>query len=130
MAFNVLLNTDVGNSGLAVIVVSLGRQFAHSQNSTKLVDMLHFNRDGATDNTRPVSVAWVPNSRGDLLAAAHLSGMIYIYSKVRAILPCRTPHSTQTLGGVHIPQCNFLTACTLVLFTWSCLAIPQARHAC
>ncbi|XP_059289824.1 probable catabolite repression protein creC isoform X2 [Lycium ferocissimum] len=46
----------------------------------KLVGAQHYNKDGAVNNSRCTSIAWVPNSDGAFVVA-HADGNFYVYDK-------------------------------------------------
>lgn len=67
----------------AVVIGSVKAQLQASASNVKLLDLLHFNPEGAIDTTRAVGVAWIPGTNASLFAGAHQSGNIYLYQPVR-----------------------------------------------
>ncbi|CAI9098039.1 OLC1v1034591C1 [Oldenlandia corymbosa var. corymbosa] len=65
------------NSG-DVYSVSLRQQLQDV--GKKLVGAQHYNKDGAVNNTRCASIAWVPNGDGTFVVA-HADGSLYVYEK-------------------------------------------------
>ncbi|KAG9155466.1 hypothetical protein Leryth_009889 [Lithospermum erythrorhizon] len=47
----------------------------------KLVGAQHYNKDGAVNNSRCTSIAWVPNGDGTFIVG-HADGNVYIYEKI------------------------------------------------
>ena len=69
-----------------VLVASLRASLEAAPSSSKTL-MLHFNAEGAVDSTRCTAVAWVPGTQGSAFVAAHASGRLHVYPKVRRV-PC------------------------------------------
>nr|XP_016454021.1 PREDICTED: WD repeat-containing protein 20-like [Nicotiana tabacum] len=65
------------NSG-DVYSVSLRQQLQDV--GKKLIGVQHYNKDGAVNNSRCTSVAWVPNSDGTFVVS-HADGNFYVYDK-------------------------------------------------
>ena len=68
----------------AVLVASLQAQLLSSQVNQKLVSFAHFNAEQSVDSTRVIALEWLPQSKGENFVAAHSSGNVYVYQKVRS----------------------------------------------
>lgn len=65
-------------------LLSLRVQLQQPAGSNKPVVAATLNEGGVHDATRCSAVAWVPRSGGAQFLAAHASGSILVYKKVRA----------------------------------------------